>query len=324
MKVRIGFGIGPWPFPTRHPAEFYRFADRCDEWGVDSLWFSDRLLGRGGVLEPVSAMSALAGRSRRLLLGTSAIALPLRNPVVLAKELATLDFLSGGRVVVAVGLGLESPAEVEAVGIQEGERARRTEEAVRALRLLWQGGPVDFHGEYYRFHGAVVDPAPYRPGGPPIWIGGRSGPALRRVALLGDGWLPSLVTPEEAGRGIRLIRDLAREAGRSIPEDHYGVYLPCALAGSVEEAEAMALPYLPRRREDVPPRDYCALGTPEQVRERLRAYLEQGVSKFVLRPACPPERFYEQAERIAREVIAPLQTPFLPEEEAERAQALPA
>ena len=323
MKIRIGIGIGSWPFRERRANDFFDFIDNCDTLGIDSLWFSDRIVGTGSVLEPVVTMSAVAARSKMMKLGTSAIILPLRNPVVLAKELATLDFLSNGRLLLVVGLGLDDPKEYEACGVTKERRGRRTDEAIMALRKLWSEDKATFEGYFYHFKDVSIEPRPVQSPGPPIWIGGRSEAALRRTGRLGDGWLPSAITPEEAERGIAAIRRFASEAGREIPEDHYGASILYTIADSRQDAERLYAPFRISRRKDLAPEEYSTFGTGEDIIRRLQQYLAAGVTKFVLRPVCPESEWLSQIERLAREVIQPLQTPFSETEVRERAGEVP-
>ena len=321
MKVRLGFGLGAWPFGERKAARFYDFVDRCEEWGVDSLWFSDRLLGLGGVLEPVVTMAALSGRKGMMKFGSNALIMSVRNPVLMAKELATLDFLSEGRLLLVAGLGGDDPLEYEACGVVKSERARRTDEALEALRLLWSQDKATFHGRYYRFTGASVTPKPVQQPGPPVWIGGRSDAAMRRTGRLGDGWLPSAITPEECAAGIAAINAYAAEAGRAVDADHFGVSITCAVADSEAAARELAATALPRRREDVPLEACTAMGTPDRIIAKLREYVDAGITKFVLRPSGSAGVWEQQAELLAREVIAPMQTPFTATEILERTGA---
>lgn len=318
-KIRLGFGIGAWPFGERTAARFFDFVDRCEEWGVDSLWFSDRIIGPGGTLEPVVTMAALSGRKGMMKFGTNALIMSLRHPVLMAKELATLDFLSEGRLLLVAGLGGEAPLEYEALGTQKNQRARRTDEALEAMRLLWSQETATFHGRYYSFTDVAVTPKPVQQPGPPVWIGGRSDAAMRRTGRLGDGWLPSAITPDECAAGIAAIDAYAAAEGRSVPDDHFGVSITCAVADSVDSARELAASALPRRRDDAALEDYTAMGTPEQVIAKLNEYVAAGVTKFVLRPPGPPDEWMRQAELLAREVIAPMQTPFSAAEVRERA-----
>lgn len=320
MKLRIGLSLGGWPFQEDRASAFFEFIEECDRLGIDSLWFPDRVVGSARILEPVVVMAALAAKSKKMKFGTNALVLSVRHPVVLAKELATLDFLSNGRVLLSVGLGQEDPLEYQAVGVEKQERGRRTDEAILVLRSLWSERKASFQGRYYSFQGVSIEPRPIQKGGPPIWIGGRSEAALKRAGRLGDGWLPSSITPEESGRGIESIRRYAAEAGRNIPEDHYGVSIPYTIGDHREEAARLVPPsYNPRRREDVPPEAYSVFGTAEDIIRRIEEYGKVGVTKFVLRPVCSPEAWPSQVERLAREVIGPVQTPFSQEELRERA-----
>ncbi len=319
MKIRIGLGFGQWPFAERRANIFFDLISHCDSLGIDSIWFSDRILGDGSVLEPTVAMAAVAGHSSFMKLGTNVLIFPLRNPVLMAKELATLDFLSNGRLLLVAGLGRDDEAEYEACGVTKRGRGKRTDEVITVLRKLWAEDEVTFEGEFYCLNGITVEPKPIQIPGPPVWIGGRSDAALRRTARLGDGWLPSYITPEEATEGIAAIRRYAKEAQRDIPEDHYGVNLQFAIASSKEEALRLSKPFQTARRNDLSQEEYGAFGTGEDLVKRLRAYVAGGVTKFVLRPVCPPGQWFHQIEKLATEVLPPLQTPFSDGEIKERA-----
>jgi alkanesulfonate monooxygenase SsuD/methylene tetrahydromethanopterin reductase-like flavin-dependent oxidoreductase (luciferase family) len=160
-------------------------------------------------------------------------------------------------------------------------------------------------------------PRPYQKGGPPLWVGGRSKAALRRTGFLADGWLVSSVSPREMGEGIETIRRHAREAGREIPEDHYGALIPYFFAGNAAEACARA-GSAAQRRSDIPVEEYCAFGTPAAIRRKLQSYIDVGATKFVMRPCGPPELLAAQVELLAREVIPLIQTPFTPDERQAR------
>jgi len=317
LKIRIGIGLGPWPFKANRPEAILDFIDTCESLEIDSLWLSDRIVSPILTLEPVTFMAYMASRMRNMKFGTSALVLPTRNPVILAKQLATLDFLSQGRLLLAVGLGSDESKDFKATGVRKEERGRRTDEAIVLMRKLWTEESITFEGKFYSVRDLTLLPRPHQKAGPPIWVGGRSQAALRRAGQLGDGWLVSTAAPHEVARGIEAIRCHAREAGRKVPEDHYGALLSFFFGKSPENALEFAKPSI-RFRPDIPPTDYCALGTPEQVRQKLQEYIDAGVTKFVMRPAGPGDSWYEQLEILAREVIQPLQTPFSEEERLER------
>jgi alkanesulfonate monooxygenase SsuD/methylene tetrahydromethanopterin reductase-like flavin-dependent oxidoreductase (luciferase family) len=175
------------------------------------------------------------------------------------------------------------------------------------LRRLWTEENVTFSGKHFSVEGVTIMPRPWQTKGPPIWIGGRSEAALRRTGRLGDGWLVSSVSADEVERGISLIRHYAADAGRQVPEDHYGVLIPFCFSDNAERAVEIAGRSI-RPRADLPISEFTALGTPDQVRQRIRAYIAAGATKFIMRPCGPFDGWREQVGILAREVIQPLQT----------------
>lgn len=310
MSIRIGIGLGTWPFAEDDPKLLWRYVERAEALGIDSLWFSDRLIPAGPLsgplLEPLTVMAAIAARTSRLKFGPAVLALALRNPVWTAKQIATIDFLSEGRMLPAFGLGSEDEREYEAAGIAKEERAHRVAEAVTVMRRLWTEDHVTHHGRFFHLTDVTIDPKPAQKA-VPIWFGGRSEAALRRVGRLGDGWLASFITPAETATGIQRIKEYAAEAGRQIDDDHYGVLISCYVAADAAKARQVAEGTLMRRRPELPLDDYCALGTPDDCIHLIRRYIAAGASKFVLRPVCPPQAMFEQLDLISREVVAPLQ-----------------
>ena len=302
MAIGIGIGFSGWPFGDPNPEAFRRAIDLAESLDIDSLWLSDRVVSEVLSLEPVVALSWVAARTRKMKFGTSVLALPLRNPTVLAKELATLDFLSGGRLLLAVGLGRDEESEPRACGIARSERAGRTEEAVHLLRALWSGNEVSFQGRFYQLDKVSIQPRPARTA-PPIWVGGRSGAAFRRAARLADGWLGSQMTPEEVGSAITRIRGHAAEYGRAIDQDHFGVLFNFCFAEDPAAGARLARPHALRNRPEVDFVQTSALGSADDITDMVRRYMDAGASKFVARPACPPEAVHEQIERLGTEVV---------------------
>ncbi len=305
IKYRIGIMPGPWPGGRDGAAFLWELADLSERSGIDSIWLSDRLSSpaRDPRLEPMTTLSAIAARTARLKFGPSVLVLPYRTPVVAAKELATIDYLSGGRLLPAVGVGVELPREFEASGVPFKERGRRTDEAIQIIRRLWLEDEVTFHGEFYRLDRITIFPKPAQKP-PPIWIGGKSEAAMRRAGRLGDGWIPSFITPEEFSAGVERVQRYAREADREIPRDHFGALINYALAESPPAAERLADPYIPRNRVDEATlAASSAFGPPEVVAGKIEEYVRGGGSKFILRPLCPPEQMLDQLRRLAEEII---------------------
>lgn len=280
LSVRVGVGLPPSlrgspPSPTA----IWDIVDTLEEVGYDSIWLSDP--GARGGLAPLTTLAAIAARTRRLKLGTNVLVMPVRNPVVLARELATIDFLSAGRLLPAGGLGVKDPSELEALGVAAGERAARLEESVAILKALWRGGPVDFDGRFWRLHQIELSPHPHR-AKLEFWLGGRAPAALRRIGRIGDGWLASFIGPDDFAAGVETIRGSAAEAGRAIDADHYGT----TVWSASEESELAALEQLFRSRPGVDRDDHIAIGAPA-TRELLERFLAVGATKFVLIPLAP-------------------------------------
>jgi probable F420-dependent oxidoreductase len=317
MKVRIGISLGDGALDSDSPDRVLDFIDQCERWDIDSVWVSDRIAAPRPTLDPVVFMAYLASRMGNMKFGTSALVLPTRHPVLLAKQLATLDFLCKGRLLLVVGIGGDDSRDFDAVGVRKEERGRRGDEAIALMKQLWEEETVSFAGQFYSVKELRLLPRPFQKGGPPVWVGGRSKAAFRRAGRLADGWLASSVTPREVAAGIEAIRAHAAALGREIPEDHYGVLVPFCFARDGKEAMKTAGAAL-RRRQDVSPVEYSALGTPEEVRQRLREYVDAGATKFVMRPYGPKETHAEQVEMLAKEVIPALQTPFVDTERQKR------
>ena len=216
MKVRIGIGSGR---SALSPDDLGALADDLVELGFDSIWLSEVLTGGG--LDPLVGLAFVAAHNPILKLGTTML-LPGRNPVRLAKSLASLDMLSGGRLLVTFVPGLSDPPERDAIGLDPRERAAAIDEALPLVRRLLSGSPVTHDGATASFSDVTVTPATVQQ---PLefWLGGMVRSSLVRCGRLGDGWLPSLCTPEEASAGRKVIDDAAEEAGRMISPEHFGV-----------------------------------------------------------------------------------------------------
>jgi probable F420-dependent oxidoreductase len=316
MKIRIGIALGDSLAEEQQPETLLDFIDDCERWDIDSIWVSDRIAAPRATLDPLVFLAYLAPRLRNMKFGTSALVLPTRQPVVLAKQVATLDFLCKGRLLLVVGIGADDSRDFAATGVRKEERGKRGDEAIVLMKKLWREENVDFHGQFYSVDGLTLLPRPRQKGGPPLWVGGRSDAAFKRAGRLADGWLGSSVTPAEVTSGIQAIRAYARKNGREIPDDHYGVLVPYCFASSAAKAEEIAGPSI-RRRQEVAVREYCALGTPNQAIEKLREYVRAGATKFVMRAYAPKQFVRAQVEILANEVIPALQTPLSKEERQE-------
>jgi probable F420-dependent oxidoreductase len=303
IKYRVGVMPGPWPAGPEGRDLFWRFLDLCESTDIDSVWFSERLSSPQPVLEPLTSMAAVAARTRRLKFGPSVIVTPFRAPAVLARELAMLDYLSNGRMLPAVGIGVERESEFRAVGVPFKERARRTDEAIGIMRRCWTGEEVTHAGEFWQLERVTVLPRPVQDPFP-LWIGGNSEAAMRRAGRLGDGWIPSFITPDQVRVGVDKTQEFAAAAGREVPADHFGALLYYGFAPDTATALAAAVPYIPRGRVDDATLARCtAFGPPSVLADRLEEYVKAGASKFILRPMVPPEAMLDQLGQLAADVI---------------------
>jgi probable F420-dependent oxidoreductase len=274
MKVRIGISLGP----AGTPEAFADAVDRLEQAGVDSLWLSEMVYSP--LVEPFTGMAFALSRTRRLKAGTGVSVLPGRNPVLVAKQLASLAGLAPGRVLPAFGLAPAQPAELALFAVPGGRRAAVFDEALELIRLLLTAERVTFDGEFFTVSDATVGALPAKP--LDIWLGGSAPAGLRRVGRLADGWLGSLMTPNEAGDAVRLITEAAAEAGREVERDHYGLSLPVTFDG----IPAPLLASIGRRRPDADPAALVPRGW-DAARRMIGQYVEAGLSKFVVRPVEP-------------------------------------
>src|SRR3989475_8606775 len=216
MKIRIGVGIGGASASTGVLSEL---VTGLDDMGFDSLWLSEVLTGQ--VFDPVVGLSWAAARNPRLKIGTTML-LPGRNVLRLAKQLASLDVLSNGRLLVTLVPGLTYAPERDAIGLEPKRRGAFIDEALPLLRRLWAGETVSYEGVAGTFRDVKLWPLPVQQ---PleVWLGGTGPAALEPFCRLSDGWLPSQCTPEEAAEGRKVIEEAAARAGRSISRGHFGV-----------------------------------------------------------------------------------------------------
>jgi probable F420-dependent oxidoreductase len=295
----VKFGLNLWPLPLEQ-------AERVEELGFDSLWTSEHMLFYVPIFDAVTVLAAFAARTKRLLLGSAVLLLPLRHPTVLAKEVASLDIISNGRIILGVGVGGEFAREFVACGVPLDERGPRTNEAIQVMRRLWNESHVNHEGRFFHLEDATMEPKPVQRPGPPIWIAGRSEAAMKRAARLGDAYFPYLFSPERYRESLAKVRAFAEAEGRDPSTIQGAIFQFIALADTYEEARQRANQELSLRYNqpfDTIVDRYCVLGTPEQCAERLAEYVEAGVSHFCLVPIGPPTELPAHLETYARQVV---------------------
>ncbi len=279
-KVRIGYGLGTTT--ELNDPSYGVVVDALEVHGFDSLWLSERI--SASAPDPLVAMAYGAGRTEKLKFGMSVMVLPGRNPVVLAKELATLATMSGGRLLPAFGLGAVDPVEQQAFGVERGERAKLFDEMLHVMRKCWTGEPFRHDGERFSYDGVVVKPAPKRMD---VWLGGYAPSELRRIGRLADGWLPSFVLPSDAAAGRAVIEQVCAEHDREIEDDHYGVLIPYAF-GSFGSIPDLLLRRLAKRRPDIEDPSVLVPDSWEALQDMIRSFIDVGTSKFVVVPIVEP------------------------------------
>ncbi|MEQ3549990.1 TIGR03854 family LLM class F420-dependent oxidoreductase [Pseudonocardia nematodicida] len=277
-KVRIGVGlVGARSLPELG-TEFDELLDALDTSAVDSLWLAD--IVTKSVVDPTVGSTWAAARTRRIKVGTGVTVLPGRNPMLLAAELATLAVLAPKRILPVFGLRAAVPADRQYYPVP-GHIAAVFEESLTVLRRLLTEDSVTHHGEFFTLDDASVVPRPDRP--LDLWLGGRAPAGLRRAGRFGDGWLASFLTPAETAHARTVIEAAARDAGRTIDDDHYGTNVWVAPPGADPDA---ALRVATLQRPDADPRDLIGIGW-EHTAELIRRYVDGGLTKFVVRPTEP-------------------------------------
>ena len=272
MKVRIGIGAAGHGLS---PAALEGLCTSLVDHRFDSIWISE-VLSQPGV-DPLVALGWLAGRLPALKIGTTFL-VPGRNVLRLARQLATLDHLSGGRLLLTAVPGLPRGGERTAVGVAPRDRGQVLDDTLPVLASLLRGEPTDVEGPAGTTEGVVLDPLPVQ--SPlEIWLGGSIPSALDRCGRLADGWLPAMITPADAALGKERIDEIAAEAGRSIDPEHFGVSIGYSFQ---ELPEPIGAALRERARSD----DLAAIVPvgAGRLRDLLEAYLAVGFSKFVLRP----------------------------------------
>ena len=302
MQRKIAVGVGLMEYPFESVDGFWRWVDLCEAGGIDSIWQTDRLISRTPILECMTALAAIAGRTRRIKFGVNVVSVAMRDPVLLAKQCATIDVLSSGRLLPGFGIGSPRGPEWTAMHLDPKTRGRTTDEALEIIARLWAGEKFDFAGKHFQLTGAQIAPVPVQPD-LPMWIGGSSEAAVRRTAKYGTGWQAGAETPETVGQMIADIKTATAAAGRHIEDDHYGAAFAFRFGGIDDPGVAKVLEqYKARTGRDG--RDYFAMGGADEIMERLVAYVDAGASKFILRPVADGDAdMFAQTRRLVEEVL---------------------
>jgi probable F420-dependent oxidoreductase len=301
MELKIGYLL-----PTREQimggrpeaAPLLALADKAEMLGYDSVWVGDSLLARPRH-EPITLLAGVAGRTQKVELGTAVLLPAYRNPVVMAHQIATLDQISQGRVILGVGIAGDVAnirAEFEAAGVPFEKRVGRMMEGLRLCKALWSGEPVNWEGRWKVVDG-VLGPTPHRPGGPPIWMGGSHEAARQRAARHADGWFPTGPDAKTFGEHWREIKDAANAAGRNSADVTCAVYLTLAVdddqAAAQERVDTYLEEYYGVAAEILFKRQACFAGSAAGAAEWIASYVDAGAEHVVLRFAGDHDRLLD-------------------------------
>ena len=310
MTLRIGYLL-----PTRERVMEGRpeampllaLAERAEGLGFDSIWVGDSLLARPRH-DPLTLLGAVAARTKKAGLGTAVLLPALRNPVVLAQQIATLDQVSEGRTILGVGIASDNPpirAEFVAAGVPFEKRVGRMLEGLRLCRELWTGQPVSWNGRWV-VEDSVLGPVPHRAGGPPIWIGGMVRAARERVGRFFDGWFPNAPDAKGWGAQWREIQDIARDAGRDPAALTGAIYLTLTIdedAGRADQRmNGFMAHYYGQPAAAMRGRQANYAGPAAGAGDWLKGYVDEGASHLVLRFAGDAERNMDTIARLRGEL----------------------
>ena len=336
-KPSLSFGIrAPNSGPLATVESMVEVTREAESLGYDSVWVHDHLTWSEEIhrthissgadhsdagnqspdfYEAISSLSYLAGQTQRVRLGIACVVVPCRNPLLAAKQLATLDRLSQGRLDIGVGIGSPSTMksrEYEVLGINRKQRGKIADDYLRAMKAIWTTHPSSYEGPFVRFKDAEICPKPYQNPHPPLWVGGWTEAAMKRAAALGDGWLPAWLLPEDIGKRFDQIKEMAERLGRDPAKLHLGI----EVYGCIDEDPAKA------RRDGFGTlaigqstferflsveqlAEVSLIGSPQEIRRRVEAYASAGVSHFEIKFIYPSlARHSQMLQLFAKEVVA--------------------
>ena len=302
---KVEFGIG-----LRRLDSVAEDARAAEALGYEFVSTGEHVFFYGPIGNGLISLAAAAGATTRIKLISAITLAPLYPAALLAKQVAALDMVSGGRFNLGVGVGGEYPKEFEACGVPVAERGARTNEALEVMRRLWTEDEVSFQGRFNTLNGVTLNPKPVQKPHPPIWISGRSDAAMRRCARYGTGWLPYMYTPEKLAGSLTTIGGYAAELGREQPVAP-GLFIFFAVHEDRERAIAMATERLSVQYNQDFSRlvgKYALAGNPQDCIARLREYVDAGARTILLNSACPADYVVENERLLAAEVLPVLRS----------------
>lgn len=335
--ARMRFGVRvPNSGPLASPENIVKVAQRAEEMGFDSVWVHDHVLwsdhmhrhhissGSAHALEEeqtpdffeaLTTLSYLAAVTKSVTLGVACLVCPCRNPIYAAKQLATLDHWTGGRLIAGVGLGSKASQgskEFEAFGIKPGTRGWMTDEFMQAVVALWTQDLASYEGRSVSFKDAEMFPKPIQKPGPPLWVGGWTDKAAERAGRYGHGWIPGWLSPAEMARGRDIVVKTAQENGRDPSEITIAIEKLSAIARTRDEALELAKDTIEESshtyERDVDNLEFALqrhiVGSVDDVRRRMDEFAEAGVTHVELKIIYPSlDVMFQQMELWVEEII---------------------
>ena len=302
--MTVGAGIGIANFTFDDADGFWEWVDLCDNGGVDSIWQSDRLVSADPNLECMTVMAALAGGTRHVKFGMNVASLGWRDPVLMAKSCASIDYLSNGRLLPAFGVGSARSRDFVGTGKPTKGRGKRTDEAIQIMAELWRTGQSSFNGDYYQLDDVKIAPLPAQKR-LPLWLGGSAAAAVERTARWGTGWQAGIEAPEEIAPVINAIKARAVEFDRHIDDDHFGAGFAFRF-GDEDHPSVTGYRKLLSERLGKDPDGFIAAGDETSIMALLEKFHAAGAHKFVLRPMATGTRDMLQQTRLMVDKLLPL------------------
>jgi probable F420-dependent oxidoreductase len=334
----VSFGVRvPNSGPLTSVENITRAATEAEQMGFDSIFLHDHVVWSSEMhrhhissgahealaddqsadfFEALTTIAYLAAKTSSVKIGVACLVMPTRNPIYAAKQLATLDHLSGGRLIAGVGLGSKASqqsSEFDVFGVPFSNRGRMTDEFVEAMRAIWTQPLASYAGDYVSFKDAEMYPKPLQQPGPPVWVGGWTDAAARRTGRLGDGWVPGWLSPAEMARGAGIVRETAERSDRDPARITIAVEKLTVIDRDHDAALERALPTVGTSSKtyerDIDQIQFAIdrhiFGSVEDVKHRVEEFVEAGVTHFELKFIYPTmDELTRQMELWADEILA--------------------
>jgi probable F420-dependent oxidoreductase len=296
--IRFGVAIGAYLAGVPDAPALVEFARSAEAVGFDSVQVGDHVQWHAPILEATTVLATFAAATSRIRIASDVIILPLRDPVLMAKTVASLDVLSAGRMIFGVGVGGDHPAEYQTMRVPLAERGTRADESLEIIRGLFASERFSYAGRHFTIRDAAIAPRPLQ-ARLPIWVGGTSEAALRRAARYGDGWIAAFASERKFARLAARARELLAAEGRAAADFTWGSFVFLNVGPDVARARAAGVEYINQiyhlPGESIMER-FGAAGPIEACAERIRHFLDAGVQYVVLAPVCAYREWPRQLE----------------------------